>query len=389
MCALLLTLAAALPCRAACAVEGQETGEWLLTALDILPERSGALTLCEEAPFEPIALRAEDFDRTDTAFLRSLGLDEDRVQDVSLSGQHLWKGMTGDGRCVTLAFCGSYGEEIFVFDRPAGGGERLIDVLYCGSSVPAEAGLVSCGGEDYLLVTDYGHGTGVMLRHTSLYCLDRRCVSMRYLREGRLNEENVTAQIVTHTSLDGHPGGASALEPGEPLLLYAYAAVTACDPASPPDTQVLSQRCTVYGFEARDGGFVRTLERTFSGIAPSVIEQMSGEALAGGVLTVGGVSEAPPEDVYSQPGVIADEALVRDLQAAGRRARVVNADWVNLRQDASKSSPALTTVDDTQTVTILRERCGGDEGWTRVLFVDVQGTAWTGYIWWSFLEKES
>ena len=37
----------------------------------------------------------------------------------------------------------------------------------------------------------------------------------------------------------------------------------------------------------------------------------------------------------------------------------------------------------------LRERCGGDEGWTRVLFVDAQGTAWTGYIWWSFLEKES
>lgn len=93
------------------------------------------------------------------------------------------------------------------------------------------------------------------------------------------------------------------------------------------------------------------------------------------------------EEAPFEPGVLADEALVRDLQAAGRRARIVNAEWVNLRQSTSKSSPALTTVDSTQTVTILRERCGEDEGWTRVLFVDAQGTAWTGYIWWSFLEQ--
>ena len=137
----------------------------------------------------------------------------------------------------------------------------------------------------------------------------------------------------------------------------------------------------------RDGGFIQTLERTFAGIVPSVIEGMSVDGLIGSTLTVDGIADAPREDVRRQPGVLEDEALVRDLQAVGRRARVVNADWVNLRQSTSKSSPALTAVDSTQTVTILREHCGEDEGWTRVLFVDAQGTAWTGYIWRSFLEQ--
>ena len=386
-CAALLMLLA-LPCAMGRTEDAAVLGERLLEVLPILPERSWALTLCEEAPFEPIALRARDFDRTDTAFLQSLGLDESRMQDVSLSGQHSWTGVTGDGRMVTLLFCGAYGEEIFVFDCPAGGEERLLDVLYCGSNVPAEAGLVSCGGEDYLLVTDYGHGTGTLTRRTSLYSLNRRCVSLRFLREGRLNEEGVTAQIVTHTSLDDHLNGTAVFEPGEPLLLYSYAAVTAGDQADPRNTRVLSQRCTVHGFEARDGGFVPTLERPFAAIAPSVIESMSVDELAGSTLAVDGTADAPGEDVRRQPGVLEDETLVRDLQAIGRRAHIVNADWVNLRQSTSKSSPALTTVDSAQSVTILRERCGEDGGWTRVLFVDGQGTAWTGYIWWSFLEKE-
>lgn len=377
----------ALSCAPGRAEDAAVTGERLLGELPILPERTRALTLCEQAPFEPIALRAQDFDRKDTALLQSLGLDESRVQDVSFSGQQTWTGVTSGGRTVTLLFCGAYGEEIFVFDRPAGSEERLIDVLYCGSSVPAEAGLVSCGGEDYLLVTDYGHGTGTLTRCTSLYSLDRRSVSLRYLREGRLNEEGVTAQIVTHTSLDDHLNGSAVLEPGEPLLLYSYVAVTASDSADPRGVRVISQRCAVQGFEVRDGGFIQTLERTFAGIAPSVIEGMSVDGLIGSTLTVDGIADAPREDVRRQLGVLEDEALVRDLQAVGRRARVVNADWVNLRQSTSKSSPALTAVDSTQTVTILRERCGEDEGWTRVLFVDAQGTAWTGYIWWSFLEQ--
>ncbi len=373
---------------AGCAEDAAVTGERLLELLPILPERTRALTLYEEEPFEPILLRTRNFDRTDAAFLQSLGLDESRVQDVSCSGQQTWTGVTSGGRTVTLLFCGAYGEEIFVFDRPAGGEERLIDVLYCGSSVPAEAGLISCGGEDYLMVTDYGHGTGTLTRCTSLYSLDRRCVSLRYLREGRLNEEGVTAQIVTHTSLDDHLNGPAVLEPGEPLLLYGYAAVTQSDSDNPRDVRVLSQRCTVCGFAARDGGFVQTLERTFAGVAPSVIESMSVDELTGDTLTIDGTADAPQEDVRRQPGILTDEALVCDLQAIGRRARVVNADWVNLRQSTSKSSPSLTTVDSTQTVTILRERCGEDGGWTRVLVVDAQGTAWTGYIWWSFLEKE-
>lgn len=377
----------ALSCAPGRAEDAAVTGERLLEVLPILPERTHALTRCEEAPFEPIALRAQDFDRMDMAFLQSLGLDESRVQDVSFSGQQTWTGVTSGGRTVTLLFCGCYGEEIFVFDRPAGSEERLIDVLYCGSSVPAEAGLVSCGGEDYLLVTDYGHGTGTLTRCTSLYSLDRRSVSLRYLREGRLNEEGVTAQIVTHTSLDDHLNGSAVLKPGEPLLLYSYVAVTASDSADPRGVRVISQRCTVHGFEVRDGGFIQTLERTFAGIAPSVIECMSVDGLIGSTLTVDDIADAPREDVRRQPGVLEDEALVRDLQAVGRRVRIVNADWVNLRQSTSKSSPALTAVDSTQTVTILRERCGEDEGWTRVLFVDAQGTAWTGYIWWSFLEQ--
>ena len=83
-CALLMLLA--LSCAPGRAEDAAVTGERLLEVLPILPERARALTRCEEAPFEPIAMRAQDFDRKDMALLQSLGLDENRVQDVSLSG---------------------------------------------------------------------------------------------------------------------------------------------------------------------------------------------------------------------------------------------------------------------------------------------------------------
>ncbi|MBR6569965.1 MAG: hypothetical protein IKK75_05875 [Clostridia bacterium] len=80
------------------------------------------------------------------------------------------------------------------------------------------------------------------------------------------------------------------------------------------------------------------------------------------------------------------------------RARVANADWVNLRRQDSKSSPSLARIDAGENVTVLADACGQEDGWVRVLYdlgehhaltmeeYDTGRYTLTGYIWHSFLE---
>ena len=79
--------------------------------------------------------------------------------------------------------------------------------------------------------------------------------------------------------------------------------------------------------------------------------------------------------------------------------RVANVDWVNLRKMDSKSSPSLAKLNAGERVTILKQGCGEENGWVRVLYgldehqpltveeYDSGRYMLTGYIWHSYLEK--
>ena len=70
------------------------------------------------------------------------------------------------------------------------------------------------------------------------------------------------------------------------------------------------------------------------------------------------------------------------------KAIVVNADWVNVRERGTKESAAITTVNAGESVYVISERNGFENGWTEVLVMKAGQEPVTGYIWWSFLEKE-
>lgn len=113
----------------------------------------------------------------------------------------------------------------------------------------------------------------------------------------------------------------------------------------------------------------------------------------------------PEEWYYGQDGVseersqaVLDIALRGTLSAADQQMRVANVDWVNLRKQDSKASPSLAKLKAGETVTMLVDGCGPENGWVRVLYAmdeshgltpDEHGTersTMTGYIWHSFLE---
>ncbi len=78
--------------------------------------------------------------------------------------------------------------------------------------------------------------------------------------------------------------------------------------------------------------------------------------------------------------------------------RVANVDWVHLRKQDSKASPSLAKINAGESVTVLVEACGAEDGWVRVLYdlgehnaltleeYETGRTTMTGYIWHSFLE---
>lgn len=79
--------------------------------------------------------------------------------------------------------------------------------------------------------------------------------------------------------------------------------------------------------------------------------------------------------------------------------KVANTDWVYLRSRDDKSSPAVAKLGKGMEVMVLRQGCGEDGGWVRVLVnpsgeprVELtepvpENTRITGYIWHSFLES--
>ena len=67
--------------------------------------------------------------------------------------------------------------------------------------------------------------------------------------------------------------------------------------------------------------------------------------------------------------------------------RVANVNWVNLRKQDSKASPSLAKLNEGETVMLLVDACGPENGWVRVWYQPEDGSAMlTGYIWHSYLE---
>ncbi len=86
--------------------------------------------------------------------------------------------------------------------------------------------------------------------------------------------------------------------------------------------------------------------------------------------------------VYQERDAVLEQVIyLNALEEAPKTAVIVNADWVNLRHRDTKSSSSIGKIDAGETVQVLAEKCGEDQGWVRVLW---EGK--TGYIWHTFLK---
>lgn len=112
----------------------------------------------------------------------------------------------------------------------------------------------------------------------------------------------------------------------------------------------------------------------------------------------------PEEWYYGQDGMGASGERRKAAHEAAlggndkKRMQIANADWVNLRKQDRKDSPSLAKIDEGETVTVLVDACGPENGWVRVLYspgehrplsqdeYDTGRTTLTGYIWHSFLK---
>lgn len=136
-------------------------------------------------------------------------------------------------------------------------------------------------------------------------------------------------------------------------------------------------------------------------------DELIGEALTSFASRVSFMwdEQYPEKWYYGQDGVyeerrqaVHDIAFRGTLSAADQQMRVANVDWVNLRKQDSKASPSLAKLKAGETVTMLVDGCGPENGWVRVLYSMDENHGWTldeydagrytitGYIWHSFLE---
>lgn len=144
----------------------------------------------------------------------------------------------------------------------------------------------------------------------------------------------------------------------------------------------------VYGWEGRYGLTVRSVADVYD-----AGKEMIGETvLLYGTDVMRCWDEAYPESwYYEQDGVLSERSKAIREVTMGNAAwdptllQVANVDWVNLRKQDSKASPSLARLNAGETVVLLVDECGPENGWVRVWYRDGSDML-TGYIWHSFLE---
>lgn len=157
----------------------------------------------------------------------------------------------------------------------------------------------------------------------------------------------------------------------------------------------------VYEWESRHGLAVKSIADIYD----------AGDGLIGETVLLYGTglmrcwNEVYPEEwYYGQEGVERERTrAIREVTmgSASWKAtwmKVANVDWVNLRKQDSKASPSLAKLNAGETVTLLVDDCGPENGWVRVWYDPGDGSGiftynpddgsalLTGYIWHSFLE---
>lgn len=128
-------------------------------------------------------------------------------------------------------------------------------------------------------------------------------------------------------------------------------------------------------------------ERIFDAYSPAILEQMSGEEILDSRRQlVWEEQEVPASDAARD--ALDDMTWIARIAQSMPKARVINADWVNVRQTGSKELPSIAAVNAGESVCIISEGNGFENGWTEVLVMRDGQEPIVGYIWWSFLEKD-
>ena len=352
------------------------------------PNSKGSLNM--EKTFSPIRMEASSLKGRDKAFFLELGIDEESVADVSRIGSDTVSLHDREGHEIKVIFSGYENDHAFVFEKDEEGEEYLIDVVYSSYGNGATADLVELSGGRYLLTNVYGHGSGSMSNWTSWYNLDTRKVDLYTVREAYESYYPAVAESITRTNVDHALDCTDPYSAPEELITYTYTTVyTSFDENRDVIETVLHDDCTVRVYRSYEGGLALEGERVFGSYSPAVLEQMSGEEILDSRWQLiwedqESVATSTPNDYARLNGM----GLIARLAESLPKAKVVNADWVNVRQTGSKESPSIATVNTGESVSIISEGNGFENGWTEVLVMKDGQEPVVGYIWWSFLEKD-
>ena len=352
------------------------------------PNSKGSLNM--EKPFSPIRMEASSLKGRDKAFFLELGIDEESVSDVSRIGSDIVSLHDREGHEIKIIFSGYENDHAFVFEKDEKGEEYLIDVVYSSYGNGAAADLVELSGGRYLLTNVYGHGSGSMSNWTSWYNLDTRKVDLYTVREAYESYYPAVAESITRTNVDHALDSTDPYSAPDKLITYTYTTVyTSFNENRDVIETVLHDDCTVRVYRSYEGSLALEGERVFESYSPAVLEQMSGEEILDSQWQLiwedqESVATSTPNDYDGLNGM----GLIARLADSLPKARVVNADWVNVRQTGSKESPSVTTVNAGESVFIISEGNGFENGWTEVLVMKDGQEPVAGYIWWSFLEKD-
>ena len=350
------------------------------------PNSKGSLNM--EKPFLPIRMEASSLKGRDKAFFLERGIDEESVADVSRIGSDIVRLHDREGHEIKVIFSGYENDHAFVFEEDEKGEEYLIDIVYSSYGNGAAADLVELSGGRYLLINVYGHGSGSMSNWTSWYNLDTRKVDLYTVREAYESYYPAVAESITRTNVDHVLDCTDPYSAPEELITYTYTTVyTSFNENRDVIETVLHDDCTVRVYRSYEGGLVLEGERIFESYSPAVMEQMSGEEIL----------DSRWQLVWEEQEVTTSDAvndvsdgmeLIARLAKSLPTAKITNADWVNVRQTGSKESPSVATVNAGESVFIISEGNGFENGWTEVLVMMDGQEPVNGYIWWSFLKKE-
>ena len=352
------------------------------------PNSKGSLNM--EKPFSPIRMEASSLKGRDKAFFLELGIDEESVADVSRIGSDIVSLHDREGHEIKVIFSGYENDHAFVFEEDEKGEEYLIDIVYSSYGNGAAADLVELSGGRYLLTNVYGHGSGSMSNWTSWYNLDTRIVDLYTVREAYESYYPAVAESITRTNVDHALDCTDPHSAPDKLITYTYTTVyTSFNENRDVIETVLHDDCTVRVYRSYEGGLALEGERVFESYSPAVLEQMSGEEILDSHWQLvwedqESVATSTPNDYAGLNGM----GLIARLAESLPKAKVVNADWVNVRQTGSKESPSIATVNTGESVSIISEGNGFENGWTEVLVMKDGQEPVAGYIWWSFLEKD-